>query len=138
MKNLFKAVITTVQITSLIHILVKYVGNIVQCSGSSMQPTINTGDIVLVEHISILLNNIEKNDIVISKSPQNPNNYVCKRVIGLEGDLLYNNNHISKGYVWLEGDNKTNSLDSRVYGQLPYGLLCSRVIMKIPVNTRYS
>ena len=34
---------------------------------------------------------------------------------------------VRKGHVWLEGDNKINSIDSRIYGQVPYGLLHGRV-----------
>ncbi|XP_025080398.1 mitochondrial inner membrane protease subunit 1-like isoform X1 [Pomacea canaliculata] len=71
-------------------------------------------------------------DIVISKSPKAPKEYICKRVVAMEGDCIINTEDnsiisIKRGHVWLEGDNKTNSIDSRSYGQVPYGLLRGRV-----------
>lgn len=64
---------------------------------------------------------------------------VCKRVTGVAGDTVvyvdYNSgklksNIIEPGRVWLSGDNPLQSNDSRVYGQVPVGLLIGAVKYK--------
>jgi mitochondrial inner membrane protease subunit 1 len=97
------------------------------CLGPSMLPTFNrSGDVVLMEHVSVMRNAIETGDVVIAKSPSNPRHTVCKRVLGRGGDVI----HVPKaghfggtmrvevptGHLWLQGDNKDNSTDSRDYG----------------------
>lgn len=39
--------------------------------------------------------------------------------------------YIKPGSVWLEGDNRINSTDSRNYGQVPMGLLKSKVMARV-------
>lgn len=50
-----------------------------------MLPTFNeAGDIVVVDCLHVKLGRaLHKGDIVIAKSPTNPGNTVCKRVLGL-------------------------------------------------------
>uniref|UniRef100_A0A8C5FZV4 Mitochondrial inner membrane protease subunit n=1 Tax=Gouania willdenowi TaxID=441366 RepID=A0A8C5FZV4_GOUWI len=109
-------------------------------SGPSMEPTIVNHDIVFSERLSRHLCKIQKGDIVIAKSPFDPNMNICKRVIGLEGDkvctsvlsdLLKTHTYVPKGHVWLEGDNFRNSTDSRNYGPIPYALIRGRVCLKL-------
>ena len=49
---------------------------------------------------------------------------------------------VPKGHVWLSGDNVDNSVDSRTYGPVPYGLIlgrvCYRVSVKVQTNRTYS
>ena len=50
-------------------------------------PTLNSsGDIVLVEHLSVSTGRVQVGDVVIARSVQNPRHIVCKRILGLEGD----------------------------------------------------
>lgn len=127
-RSLFKVV----QYGSVVYCTLEFVADFVFCKGPSMDPCIKSGDIVLTEHISVTFNKIRKGDVVICKSPKEPQDFICKRVIAMEGDQVFNtetNSYVSmkKGHVWLEGDNKDNSKDSRAYGQVPYGLLRGRV-----------
>lgn len=50
-----------------------------------MLPTFNeAGDIVVVDCLHVKMGRpLQKGDIVIAKSPTNPGNTVCKRVLGL-------------------------------------------------------
>lgn len=60
-----------------------------QCVGPSMMPTFNpSGDVALVEHVSVEMEWIRPGDVVIARSIQNPKHVVCKRVLGLEGDIV--------------------------------------------------
>ncbi|XP_053094066.1 mitochondrial inner membrane protease subunit 1 isoform X3 [Pangasianodon hypophthalmus] len=78
----------TVQYGCIAHCTFEYIGEFVMCSGPSMEPTITDHDVVFSERLSRHLYRIEKGDIVIAKSPFDPNMNICKRVIGLEGDKV--------------------------------------------------
>ncbi|KAL5006205.1 hypothetical protein ScPMuIL_015011 [Solemya velum] len=132
-------VVSVVQYGCIAHCTLEYVGDIVVCKGPSMEPTIQSKDICVTEHISVRRRQVQKRDVVISRSPTNPREFICKRVIAMEGDRVHLEDntvkYIPKGHVWLEGDNHDNSTDSHNYGPIPYGLLRSRVIYKIwPIN----
>lgn len=71
-------------------------------SGSSMVPTFNNGDYLIVNQLSLRLHNPSRNDVVIFKYPQNPEKYFIKRIIGLPGErvtissgsvMVYNEEH---------------------------------------------
>lgn len=123
-----------VQCACVTYCVYEYVGDIVVCSGPSMEPTLYTNDVLLLERISVRLQRFEKGDIVISKCPNNPEQNICKRIVGLPGDKIRNGFSVTTipyGHVWLEGDNRNNSTDSRVYGPIPQGLLRGRALCKI-------
>ncbi|KAK3101856.1 hypothetical protein FSP39_006821, partial [Pinctada imbricata] len=104
-----------------------------QCYGGSMEPTIQSEDRVFVENISVRNRTLKKGDIVVAKNPFRPQELICKRLVGLEGDRInrtFASFNVPKGHIWLEGDNKHNSMDSRDYGPIPYGLLVSKVIYR--------
>ncbi|XP_061670290.1 mitochondrial inner membrane protease subunit 1 isoform X10 [Syngnathoides biaculeatus] len=130
----------TIQYGCIAHCAFEYIGEIVVCSGPSMEPTIVNKDVVFSERMTRHLCKIQKGDIVIAKSLFDPNMNVCKRVIGLEGDKVYmsgpsnlfkTQTYVPKGHVWLEGDNLGNSTDSRSYGPVPYALIRGRVCLKL-------
>ncbi|XP_024879942.1 mitochondrial inner membrane protease subunit 1-like isoform X1 [Temnothorax curvispinosus] len=123
-----------VQCACVTYCVYEYLGDIVVCSGPSMEPTLYTNDVLLLERISVRLQRLEKGDIVISKCPNNPEQNICKRIVGLPGDRIrdgFTVTTIPYGHVWLEGDNRNNSIDSRVYGPIPQGLLRGRALCKI-------
>ena len=106
-----------------------------QCDGPSMLPVINDNNILLTEKITSRLKCVPKGSIVIVRSPSDPHKFICKRLVGLPGDRVKLDNssqkayaNVPKGHMWLEGDNKNNSLDSRSYGPVPYGLLNARAV----------
>jgi signal peptidase I len=71
-----------------------------QCLGPSMLPTFNvSGDILLLEHLSSKFEKVRPGDVVMARSPVNPNLVVCKRVLGLEGDRVTVLPTSSRGHV---------------------------------------
>ena len=130
-----RTTLTLVQIGCVIHCVDRYLGSFVLCCGDSMIPTLFNRDIVLAENISILNRTVQKGDVIIARSPTDPTQFVCKRLIAMEGDRVWdedsNHHFVPKGHVWLEGDNQFNSNDSRHYGPIPAGLLTRRVFFKI-------
>ncbi|KAG8564471.1 hypothetical protein GDO81_016477 [Engystomops pustulosus] len=129
-----------VQYGCIAHCTFEYLGEIVICSGPSMEPTIKDYDILICDNLSRHLYSIHKGDVIIAKSPNNPGINICKRVIGLEGDkvctsgpsdFIKRHTYVPKGHVWLEGDNLENSTDSRIYGPVPYALIRGRVFLRL-------
>ncbi len=57
-----------------------------QVQGASMEPTLHTGDRLIVNRVIYKVRQPERGDVVIIKSPQNPDIDFVKRVIGLPGD----------------------------------------------------
>ncbi|XP_027039257.1 mitochondrial inner membrane protease subunit 1-like isoform X1 [Pocillopora damicornis] len=111
-----------------------------EVSGPSMIPTFNLkgdGVIVVSEHLSSYFRTIKKGDVVILRSPEKPNNLICKRIAAMGGEFMRTDTdgkdsfEIPKGHLWLLGDNPKYSKDSRDYGPVPYGLIQGRVCFKV-------
>lgn len=109
-----------------------------------MLPTFNaTGDVVLLETASARRRKLRIGDVVVARSPTDPRHAVCKRVLGLPGDVVQVGDPIAgwaggseglpvpRGHVWLQGDNARNSTDSRAYGPVPLALVRGRVFAKV-------
>lgn len=127
------------------------VGSVAQANGTSMEPTLNPGtndlmgvlkgDVVFFEKFSapasgFSRDGISRGDVVVVRSPQEPNQLIVKRLIALQGDWInvpqtYEILQIPKGHCWVEGDNGKASLDSRIFGPIPLALVEGRVTHKI-------
>jgi len=79
-----------------------------QVKGASMEPNFHTGDYILTSRITYKFRRIERGDVVVLKSPKNPDIEYIKRVIGLPGDTLLissngnvmiNNNLLTENYI---------------------------------------
>lgn len=53
-----------------------------------MEPTLRSNNILITDRISPRLQRILRGDIIIAKNPNNPNQNICKRVVGLPGDRI--------------------------------------------------
>ncbi|MEI7604295.1 MAG: signal peptidase I [bacterium] len=78
--------------------LVVVIGFVVQPTtviGSSMSPTLESGEILIVEKVSTTVNNINRGDVITFSETTNKD--LVKRVIGLPGDRV----KISEGKVYV-------------------------------------
>ncbi|XP_027343871.1 mitochondrial inner membrane protease subunit 1 [Abrus precatorius] len=125
-----------------LHITSNYLCSSTNVEGPSMLPTLNVaGDVVLVDHISPRLGIIAHGDLVLVRSPVNPNRSITKRVVAVEGDTVtyFDPSHVDatqiavvpKGHVWIQGDNVYASLDSRHFGPVPYALIEGKVFLRV-------
>ncbi|KAG7563110.1 hypothetical protein FFLO_01418 [Filobasidium floriforme] len=101
-----RSAIVTLQLLTTLHLISTDLLEIRMCAGVSMLPTLShTGDFVLISPIplkfhitSAQLNGtprpptsewgIRRGDVVIATSPTDPSKTVCKRILGMEGDIV--------------------------------------------------
>ncbi len=57
-------------------------------SGSSMDPTFQNGQYLIVDELSYNIGNPARGDVIVFKYPKNPSQYFIKRVIGLPGETV--------------------------------------------------
>jgi mitochondrial inner membrane protease subunit 1 len=123
------------QAAGIVHVTTQYVFDLSATEGASMEPTIpGHGTVLLVDKLSWRLPNrgYQVNDVVVSKS-MTGSHFVCKRVKGVAGDIVFADAKerrpivVPAGHVWLLGDNAKDSVDSREYGAVPVAMLQGKV-----------
>ena len=141
-KEFFKDILKYIIVIVVVLIIVLYVVTLQQVVGPSMQPTLNEGDVLILNKFHYYLFDVKRNDVVSLK--YDGSKYLIKRIIGLPGESIYykdnilyiNDNpykeNIDDGLVTEDfnlkdlgydvipedmylvlGDNRGNSLDSR-------------------------
>ena len=102
-----------------------------------MLPTLaDNGEYVIEDRLSLRLfpGRLRRGDLVVLQSPIDPKQSICKRIIGMPGDVIcvdptgeYAPSSeyviIPKGHVWISGDNAAYSRDSRQYGPVSISLI---------------
>ncbi len=118
-------------------------------SGSSMIPTFQNGDYLLVDELTYHFRAPERGEVIVLKYPKDPSEYFIKRVIGLPGEtviiqsghvtvvdqgkkIVLNEPYIDQPMVaqsftetlgpneyFVMGDNRNYSYDSRSWGPVP-------------------
>lgn len=110
--------------------------------GSSMAPALNPGtetttnDVVLMQKYNVKKPNaLHKGDVIMFRSPLEPERLLTKRVIGTQGDLIVPRNPnypkdvalIPRNHLWVEGDNLFHSIDSNNFGPISQALVVGKV-----------
>lgn len=87
-----------------------------QVSGESMFPTYKNKEYILTSLIHIRFQELKKGDVIVFKSPTDPDKDYIKRVMATEGDSIY----IQEGLVFVNGkkvdESKYLDDDVRTYG----------------------
>lgn len=79
---------TVVVVGSLFIVVYLYVAQPNQVKGVSMDPTFQSGDNIFTSKVTYRLRNYERGDVVVFRSPKNPDIEYIKRVIGIPGDTV--------------------------------------------------
>lgn len=126
----------------------------VRVDGTSMIPTLENGEFVLVSKMSYRFSDVDRGDIIVFHFPRNPEEELVKRVIGLPGDhvsvqagtvyvngQLLNEPYITSppaysgewdvldGQLFVLGDNRNNSNDSKDWGLLPFDQIVGKAVL---------
>nr|CAN75401.1 hypothetical protein VITISV_004497 [Vitis vinifera] len=93
--------------------------------GPSMLPTFNlTGDVLLVENLTVRMGKVRPGDVVLVRSPENPRKTVSKRILGMEGDRVTfmidpKNSNRCQSVVAHDYDEVSNVKVNLIYGLAP-------------------
>ena len=98
---------TIVFIGSLFIVVYLFIMQPNQVKGASMEPTFQSGDYIFTSKITYKFRPIKRGDVIVFKSPKNPDIDYIKRIIALPGDTLLvdngiiyvNNNQVNENYI---------------------------------------
>lgn len=106
---------TIVFIGSLFIVIYLFILQPNQVKGASMDPTFATGDYIFTSKITYKFRQPQRGDIIVFRSPKNPDIEYIKRIIGLpadkvlveKGEVFVNGTKLDEGYIAA----KTNTWD---------------------------
>ena len=149
-REVLETVIPALLIALLINV---FVGQATRVDGQSMEPNLHTDQRLVVEKVSYRFHGPRRFDIVVLKLPDQGEELLIKRVVGLPGETVeIKNGHVyindevldepftseetrSRRYekitvpplhVFVLGDNRNRSNDSRSFGPIPIGNIVGR------------
>ncbi len=83
------------------YLIVTYVGQRTQVSGSSMETTLSDGDHLIVDKISYRFNDPERFDIIVFPFQYDMDTYYIKRIIGMPGETVQID---ESGNIYIDGE----------------------------------
>lgn len=88
MKEILSTSIYLLLVLCAAYLIVTYVGQRTQVSGSSMESTLSNEDHLLVDKISYRFRNPERFDIIVFPFQYDEETYYIKRIIGMPGETI--------------------------------------------------
>ncbi len=147
-------VLETFILAALLFFIINVVSARIRVDGSSMEPTLHTGEFVIVDKVSYRIGAPHRGDVIVFHYPRNPQKEYIKRIIGLPGDTVnitegrvFINGRVlresyiaaapaypgswtvSDGALFVLGDNRNNSDDSHRWGTVPIDYVIGKAIL---------
>lgn len=146
-------ILETLVLSVILFIGINAVSARIRVDGSSMEPTLHSGEFVIVNKLSYKLGNPAQGEIVVFHFPRDPEQEYIKRVIGLPGDQVIINQGkifvndrlvdepyiaadptyegtwiVPEGHLFVLGDNRNNSSDSHNWGTVPQEYVVGKAV----------
>ncbi len=147
-------VLETLVLSVVLFVSINLVSARIRVDGASMEPTLITGEYVIVSKLSYRLGSPHRGDIIVFHFPRDPKEEYIKRIIGLPGDVVevkdgsvYVNgllldetylkvktNYVGtwtvpSGQLFVLGDNRNNSSDSHDWGTVPMDYVVGKALL---------
>ena len=147
-------IVETLALAVLLFLGINAISARVRVDGTSMRPTLEDGEFVLVNRLAYRFGEVQRGDIIVFHYPQNPRDELIKRVIGLpadevlvsQGGVSINGVKLDEPYIaaapdyagtwrvpadflFVLGDNRNNSSDSPEWGMLPTQNVIGRALL---------
>ncbi len=104
MKNAVKELLSTalyiLVVLGVTYLVITFVGQRTQVSGSSMEPTLCDNDNLIVDKISYRFREPERFDIIVFPFRYEEKTYYIKRIIGMPGETVYIDD---AGNIYIDG-----------------------------------
>jgi signal peptidase I len=152
--NSLVELLQTALIAGLLFLAVNLVTARIRVEGSSMEPSLHDGEMVVVNRLAYRWSTPARGDIIVFRFPLDPSRRFIKRIIGLPGDVVQaragkiyiNGAPLDEPYIaaaprysgeWVVaasdlfvlGDNRNNSSDSQNWGLLPTADVIGKAIV---------
>jgi signal peptidase I len=101
-----------------------------QVKGASMENTFHTGDYILTSRVTYKFRELERGDVIVFKSPKNPDIEYIKRIIGLPGDVI----NISNGVVRVNDTQLTENYIAATTNLWEGGCIKDNVPYNVPAD----
>lgn len=92
MKKVLREILSTslylLGVLCVVYLVIHFVGQRTQVQGSSMEPTLNSEDNLIVDKISYRFHDPERFDIIVFPYLKEDNTFFIKRIIGLPGETI--------------------------------------------------
>ncbi|SCV03686.1 LAME_0H12420g1_1 [Lachancea meyersii CBS 8951] len=124
---------------------------VAKIEGKSMRPTLNPSDKTHTDWVLMWKwgaknpANLRHNDVVLFKSPSDPQRVYCKRIKGVQYDTIQTRHPypraivtIPRSHIWTEGDNAFHSTDSNEFGPVSTGLVLGKAVAIVWPPSRWN
>ena len=101
MKEVISTLLYLAAVLCLTWIIITFVGQRTQVSGASMEPTLDSGDNLIVDKITYRFRAPERFDIIVFPWKYEESTYYIKRIIGLPGETVQIDEN---GNIYINGE----------------------------------
>jgi signal peptidase I len=147
-------VLETLILSVVLFVSINMISARIRVDGASMEPTLVSGEYVIVSRLSYRMGSPQRGDIIVFHYPRDPQEEYIKRVIGLPGDEVEMKNgsvyvngklleesylnvktnylgtwSIPEGQLFVLGDNRNNSSDSHDWGTVPMDYVVGKAVL---------